>query len=79
MVGNYRLRYQAIKLLIEQAFIYFKLLKIHPTVPETQTLWGTKVIRLSNVTLRARGSQSGFVSGGRVVGPWVKLYLRVDP
>ena len=25
------------------------------------------------------GSQIGFVSGGRAVGPWMKWYLRVDP
>jgi hypothetical protein len=34
------LRYQAIKLLVDQDFIYSKLLQIHPIVPETQTLWG---------------------------------------
>ena len=68
IVGNYRLRYQTIKLLVDHDFAYFELLKIYPTVPETQTLWGAKVIRLNHTTLLGHGLAEWFREWGQGCG-----------
>ena len=73
------LRYQAIKLLVDQDFIYSKLLQIHPIVPETQTLWGAKVIRSNHVTLLGHGLAEWFREWGQGCGVMDKIILACGP
>ena len=52
-----------------------KLLQIHPIVPETQTLWGAKVIRSNHVTLLGHGLAEWFREWGQGCGVMDKNIL----